>query len=428
MKARSAKNSKQTNGATFKHAVVIGGSIAGLSTARVLADLFTQVTIVERDHLSATPEYRPGVPQAHHAHLLLPVGQALLEQQFPGLIAELIAAGATSIDKDQEEVETPDGAFYNDMTSLSCSRPLMEAAIYRRLIELPNVRMLHRHDSVRLSVDASGRRVTGVRVRNRQGPVPYETHLAADLVVDTSGRSSKAPQWLADLGYIPPRETTLDTFSGYASRIYRVPESFDGRWKMLRVKRIPPGQTRGGNIIPLEEGTWLVTIIGMNGDYPPHDEAGFLNFARSMVSPQFYEAIKDAEPLTKISGFRNTQDRLRHYDKLPRYLEGFVVSGDAACALSPVHAQGMTSAATGAQTLGRCLIEQRSRGSLTGLARTFQQQLRRDIDGIWRLVTDNDRLWPAAEVVEEAMPFKLRTTQPRLKSRRTTSSYGLTFA
>ena len=75
------------NQATFGHAIVIGSSIAGLAAARVLSDHFAHVTIIERDRLPATPDFRRGAPQGRHAHLLLPPGQAILEQLFPELNA-----------------------------------------------------------------------------------------------------------------------------------------------------------------------------------------------------------------------------------------------------------------------------------------------------------------------------------------------------
>ena len=52
--------SKQPAQGTFdrRHAVVIGGSMAGLLAARVLSDHFAQVTIIERDNLTGEAEAR----------------------------------------------------------------------------------------------------------------------------------------------------------------------------------------------------------------------------------------------------------------------------------------------------------------------------------------------------------------------------------
>ncbi len=381
--------------ARFGHAVVIGSSVAGLTAARILADHFDRVTVVERDVWPAAPDFRPGVPQARHAHLLLKRGQLILEKQFPGLIEDLTARGASLIDA-KSTAYSADGVQYDFVDSLACSRPLLESVIFERLSRQPNVRFIQNHDVLGLEVSPHGRQVTGVRLRRRSDWSRFESRLAAELVVDASGRGSKAPQWLAELGYIPPRETTVSAFSGYTSRIYQRPAGMKAGWTMMRIDRTPPDQTRGGMILPLEGNRWHVTVVGMGRDYPPADEAGFLAFARSLPNPSLVEAIQAAEPLTELYSFRGTQNRLRHYEKLPRYLEGLLVCGDAACSLSPVYAMGMTAAAIGSRSLATCLAEQPV-GSVTGLARRFQQQLHRDIAPVWRAVTGSDQLWPATE-------------------------------
>ncbi|GAB4448628.1 MAG: hypothetical protein Fur0044_44310 [Anaerolineae bacterium] len=386
----------RNNPAVFDHAIVIGSSIAGLAAARVLSDHFARVTVIERDRLPVTPDFRRGAPQGRHAHLLLPPGQAILEQLFPGLNTALLAAGATFINSGPETTFFLDGAWHDDLTCLSCSRPLLEDAVYRRVTARPGVRILQGYDVLRLDVDSRRRYVTGVSLRRRGDSA--ETRLLADLVVDTSGRNSRAPQWLAELGYTPPRETLINPFTGYTTRIYRRSTNFDQNWQLLRVRRTPPDGTRGGLISPIEGNRWYVTLIGMSRDFPPTDEAGFMAFARSLPSPRMVEAMQAAEPLSGIYGFRNTENRLRHYEELPRYLEGFLVAGDAVCAVSPVHAQGMTSALLGLEGLADCLVEQRHRGNLNGLAKSFQQRLRQATDNVWQLITDDDLRWPATIV------------------------------
>ena len=74
-------------------AVVLGGSMAGLLAARVLAERFTTVVVVERDRLPDAPEPRRGVPQGKHIHGLLAGGQQAFEQLLPGLTQELEADG-----------------------------------------------------------------------------------------------------------------------------------------------------------------------------------------------------------------------------------------------------------------------------------------------------------------------------------------------
>jgi 2-polyprenyl-6-methoxyphenol hydroxylase-like FAD-dependent oxidoreductase len=420
MSTKSKNNS--SNSQTFGHAVVIGSSIAGLTAARVLVDRFDRVTIVERDHLPASPEHRRGVPQTRHAHTLPLRAQEMLEQQFPGLSKELFSNGAVAINGGSEMAFFIAGKWHEvrhqaSLISLACSRPLLDSTIYHRLRAHPRVSVIQEQEVIGLETDNRRERVTGVRLRSRQGLFRKESgFLAADLVLDASGRMSHAPDWLAGLGFSPPRQTTVNAFAGYASRIYRRPAGFDTAWKTLYIRPTPPQGSRGGLIIPIEGNRWHVTLIGMAGDYPPTGDADFLEFARSLPVPQLYEAIREAEPLSKPSGYRWTQNRVNHYDKLPRYLEGFLVAGDAAYILNPVYAQGITAALLGSQALAQTIEAQRDQDDLLGLASAFQSELRQAVASAWHLATREDRRWPATEVTKEVEPRQRRSPRLRLSS------------
>jgi 2-polyprenyl-6-methoxyphenol hydroxylase-like FAD-dependent oxidoreductase len=130
-----------------------------------------------------------------------------------------------------------------------------------------------------------------------------------------------------------------------------------------------------GILSAIEGNLWTMSLYGYNRDYPPTDEVGFLDFARSLSNPALYEAIKSAKPVSPIYSFRNTENRLRHYERL-KLPEGFVVMGDVAFAFNPLHGQGMTAAAMGALELDRCLRRQLRFGkALTGLSQHFQKRL-----------------------------------------------------
>jgi len=75
------------------HAVVLGASMGGLLAARVLADFYDRVTVVERDNLPADPVNRRGVPQGRLIHVIQSRGTQILDELFPGFLNEL-AAGA----------------------------------------------------------------------------------------------------------------------------------------------------------------------------------------------------------------------------------------------------------------------------------------------------------------------------------------------
>ncbi len=126
----------------------------------------------------------------------------------------------------------------------------------------------------------------------------------------------------------------------------------------------------------------------MAGDYPPTDEDGFWEFLRSLPSPRFYDVLKDAEPLTGPYGYRQAENRLRTYEKLPRYLEGFLATGDAVYAFNPVYGQGMTVAAMASLALDECLTAHRrhqGEQTLNGLAKQFQTKLAGVIAGPWQI-------------------------------------------
>lgn len=354
-----------------------------------------------------------GVPQARHPHLLLKGGEQVLERQFPGLRAELIERGALALNFGSDAPWYVFGerriSFESTLVNVACSRPLLETTIYRRLSANPKISFRHQTDVIGLRTDADKTRVTGVELRERTNG--QQTTLDADLVVDACGRDSAAPHWLEAVGYTAPTETVVDAKPGYATRIYEIPANTPHTWKATYVQPFAPDNTRGGIVIIMEGGRWHVTMIGMGGDYPPTTEDGFLEWARQLPSPLIYDAIKDAKPLTDVYGYRRGDNRLRHYEQLSRYLEGFLVCGDAAFAFDPVYGQGMTTAALGSQALESCLAQQRRThpdGDVSGLARRFQKQLMQVIAAPWQLATGEDLRWNVDKnLPAPALPVRL---------------------
>ena len=391
----------------WQQAVVIGGSIAGLTAARVLADFFARVTIIERDAFPQDVAFRSGAPQARHAHMLLPRGLAILEQQFPGLTGDLLDNGAVAIHPSRDvqifeemDWQRPAGAVAH--TSVASSRPLLETVVRRHLGKHPRVRIMSATEAVGLSTGAGQRHVHGVRVRAREVG-SQEEEIGASLVLDASGRASRAPQWLREMDYCPPQEWIIDAFAGYTTRLYRRPPHFAEEWKALQVRPSPPDHTRGGLIVPLEGDRWQVALVGVARDHPPTDAEGFVAFARSLPTPRLYEAIAAAEPLTSPYGYRHTANRMRRYDRMPCYLEGFLVAGDAAYMLNPIYALGMTAAVAAAPALEQALQQYVGSDSVNGLAATFQRQLSHAVAPYWRLATRNDWYWPVTEIDDNEM-------------------------
>ena len=393
-------NTRANDGrAQGRHAVVLGGSLAGLLAARVLTDHFEEVTLIERDAYPDTSEARKGIPQANHVHGLLARGREILEELFPGVQEEMIAAGAPVVDIANEIAWfTPAGwgvRFPSDIMVLSFTRPLLDLHVRRRLAEHPRVKILDNTDVLRLLPGAESNQLAGVLIcpRASENDRRVAKELRADLVVDTTGRASRAPHWLKDLGYEPPEEIVIDARLGYASRLYSIPENFDGDWQCAYVQAAPPDQKRGGILFKVEGNRWLVTLIGRAGEIPPSDEPGFLEFARSLRVSTIYDAIRSAEPITPIKTHRATQNRLRRYELAKQLPENFLLLGDSVCAFNPVYGQGMTTAALGAMTLQQCLREQ----DLSGLSRRFQKRLAKVIAAPWMLAIGEDYRYPETE-------------------------------
>ncbi|WP_422925649.1 hypothetical protein [Singulisphaera sp. PoT] len=230
--------------------------------------------------------------------------------------------------------------------------------------------------------------------------------IVADLVVVASGRHSRLPEWLTELGFAAPRETVVNSFQGYASRIYQPPKERCVGWKFLYIQQAPPDEPRGGLVSVIEDGRWLVSLIGGDGDRPPTGESGFLAFARSLRSPAIYEAIRDAEPLSPIFGHRGTENRLRHYDRLWRFPEGLVALGDATCSFNPVYGQGMTCALIGVEVLDRWLRE----GALhlnSASTSEFQRSLARATKPAWSFATGADYGFRTVEAPRQARSARL---------------------
>jgi flavin-dependent dehydrogenase len=387
-----------------RRAIVIGGSIAGLLAARVLADHFAEVLLIERDRFPGDPASRKGVPQARHLHQVLIRGKLILEQLFPGLDAELLLHGAQAADfvadtKWFNPIFGRGPCFDSELRVTTCSRDLLEWLVRRRVANYAAVTFLEAHDVVGLLASEDQARVIGVRTRARADAAVEQVQVA-DLVVDASGRDSRAPEWLNELGYPAPQETIVNSFLGYASRYYERPRDLQTDWKLLWVLNDPPATTRIGAVFPIEGARWVVTLFGAAHDYPPNDEAGFLAFARSLADPTIYQVISAATPASPIYAYRRTESCLRHYERLPTRPEGFVALGDAVCGFNPFYGQGMTTAANAALVLDRCLRRQRRRGGtvdLSGFAWRFSRRLAQANAIPWLMATSADSLYPTTE-------------------------------
>jgi 2-polyprenyl-6-methoxyphenol hydroxylase-like FAD-dependent oxidoreductase len=378
-----------------EHAVVLGASMAGLAAARVLADTYERVTVLERDALPGAAAHRKGVPQSRHAHGLLAGGRVALEELFPGLTDELVARGAVTGDLQAET------RWYNrglrlcqgpsDLRALAVSRPLLEGRVRDRVRALPNVRLVDRCDAAGLVATPDGRRVRGVRVLRRAEGRAEEV-LEADLVLDAAGRGSRSPVWLEQLGYPRPAEEELRIDVAYASRIYRRrPDHLDGDRAVVVAATLE--RPRAAAMLSMEGDRWIVTLASYRGPRPPTDPDGFLAFAAGLPAPDVFEVISDAEPLGEVLPARYPASVRRRYERLDQFPDGYLVTGDAVCGFNPVYGQGMSVAALEALALRECLRD----GPAAGLAGRFFAKVARIVDIPWGIAVTADLRFPWIE-------------------------------
>lgn len=369
-------------------AVVVGGSIGGLLAGRVLAEVCDEVVLVERGELPSTPLLRAGVPQGGHAHGLLAGGLAALEELFPGLGQELERCGCPTGDNLRDAAWVFAGRRLargeSGVRGMTMARPLLEHAIRSRVSQLPNLSLRTRTRVLGLRHDAG--RVTGLRVATATG---VEEALAADLVVDASGRHSALPEWLAALGLTAPRSEEVALETHYASRTYaRRPHHLNGEIALALVAN--PRVPRGGVAVALDEQRWLVSQYALGGAQPPRDHAGFVAFARTLSSPALAELLEDAEPLSETRTLRFPSSIRRHYGSLRDFPKGLLVFADALASFNPTFGQGITVAAKEALLL-RALCQ---RVALPELGKVFLAQAAPIIDIAWNTSVGPAFLYP----------------------------------
>jgi 2-polyprenyl-6-methoxyphenol hydroxylase-like FAD-dependent oxidoreductase len=296
---------------TGKQAVVIGAGMGGLTAAGALADRFDQVVVLERDTLPSEPTYRAGTPQARHVHALLLSGQRALSELFPGFEQDLARAGAVPLRVGLDvRMERPgyDPFPQRDLGwfSYAVSRPTIERAVRRRVESRANTTLRQSCRVQEVLASPNGEAVTGVRYENGNGA--SET-IAADLVVDASGRGALTLALLQSIGRPLPEETTIGIDLGYATCVFAIPDDASIDWKGVMTFGQAPQNSGGGLMLPLEGNRWMATIGGRHGNVPPGDAEGFLTYARALRTPTIYNAISHAKrlPRERAAPFRATR-------------------------------------------------------------------------------------------------------------------------
>ena len=287
-----------------ERAVVAGGSLAGLLSARVLCDYFDEVLVLDRDEIHDRPENRRMTPQSHHVHILLKGGEVATEALIPGFTEEMVSVGSVPMLAGRDIIQGSAFGFGQrwdgPITLHSQSRAMLEHCV-RKLVRNASDRIVLRSKStVRgLQYDADRGRITGVEAESAEGK---RERIGADLVIDATGGGAGAMRWLSALGLPIPFVEEVKVNFGYSSAIFELKDGRD--WKGALIGGPPPKISYGGLVMPIEEGCHIVSLGGRFGDFPPDDLDGFLAFAKQLPQPTIYEALEKGTPRSEVKSMR----------------------------------------------------------------------------------------------------------------------------
>lgn len=366
------------------HVVVIGGSLSGLFAAAAVSGGGREVVVVERDVFPSHAQPRSGVPQSRHTHGLLYRGLQAAEQLLPGFRDDLVAAGAVPVNGGHVLWLSALGWLprTEGFEVVSATRPLLEQVVRERTFALPGV-------SAR-----QGSRVSGLQRAGERWLVQLDNGdcLETDFVIDASGRSSRLPVWLAELGVRVPQPSRLDAQVGYATRYYRsTSPDFPGCAGI--VVAATPEAPRGALVFPAEDNHWLVTVVGFGEDRPPRDNDGFREFLRRLPDAAISDVAAGCEPVGDVSVHRQTANVRHRYEKVRAWPPGLLAVGDALCAFDPVYGQGVTVGAIQALTLRQAA----ERGLVARHSRRLQRKVAASVKLPWSIATGADTAFATSE-------------------------------
>ncbi|WP_172385571.1 NAD(P)/FAD-dependent oxidoreductase [Streptomyces sp. MNP-20] len=373
----------------MQHVVVLGGSIAGLTAARVLSQAGVRVTIVEPDSLS--DGLRTGVPQHRQLHALLDMGRTQLDRMFPHLTRDLVAEGASLGAGEEIEMYVAGARKFgvpgNELVGVT--RELLESHIRRRVSAEQYVTTVR---GKACGLDFNGPRVSGIRYWEPDSGVVRG--LQADAVVDAMGRSSRLSAWLEKHGWEAPPLERMRIDLGYATALFRRGDDLRG----LKIVHAVP-DTRAplaelgdtGALAAVENNQWMVLIAGFGDGKPTPDPDEFRERMRRIGPRPFRVIAERCDMLTDVTTYSMAHSQRRRFGKLKALPGGLFAVGDSVASYNPVYGQGMTSAVLHASCLAAHV---RRRHDLRDPAWAYFEHLAVFVDAAWDLSTLSDLALP----------------------------------
>jgi 2-polyprenyl-6-methoxyphenol hydroxylase-like FAD-dependent oxidoreductase len=380
-----------------KQAVVIGAGMAGLAAAGAVADYFEQVIVLERDRLPNQAVPRAGTPQSRHLHGLLPGGQRALTDLFPHFERDLVDAGSVPLRMLGElRVEMPGvGPFPSrdfGWFFYGASRPLIELITRRQAERLSNLTVRSECRVLEITATPDGTMVTGVRYESADG---RQEILAADLVVDASGRGAPTLALLRSSGQPVPDEIVIGVDLHYTTTTFVIPQDASTNWRGIATHPHAPERSRGGYMLPIEGDRWVLTLTGRLGERPPAEPDGFMDYAQRLETQTIYNAIKHAKRQGGFERFAYPASAWRRFDRLSSFPGGLVPIGDSICRFNPVYGQGMSVAAQEARLLNQLLKGRATKADpFAGLALAFFSESLPLVEAPWNMSAVPDLVYP----------------------------------
>jgi flavin-dependent dehydrogenase len=371
-----------------RNVVIIGASLAGLFAAAAASATGARTTIIERDVLPEVPSSRKGVPQDRLPHVLLHRGLLAAEELLPGIRQDLLNRGAVPFDTGTMAWLGEYGwlpTWIPAYETVSATRPLLEHVVRRLVADLDGVAI---HEGVR---------VTDLNRDARRWQVMCEdaTTVQADLVIDASGRGSRLPHWLAELGIPLSEPLSVDAHVGYACRMYRCVGKSPIDFAVMIAAT--PQTGRGALAIPVEDGQWLIGAVGYGDRRPGREPAEFDEFLATLADPAVWDLSKLLEPVSDIAIHRQTGNRRNRYERSRVWPAGLLAVGDAYGCFNPVYGQGITVAACQAVLIREALKHDRTPvGQGPMETRRLQRRIAAVADLPWSVATTEDLRHPSS--------------------------------
>jgi 2-polyprenyl-6-methoxyphenol hydroxylase-like FAD-dependent oxidoreductase len=380
-----------------KQAIIIGAGMAGLAAAGAVTDYFERVIVLERDRLTDQALPRSGAPQSRHLHVLLSGGRQALTDLFPHFERDLLDAGAVPLRMASDaRAEIPGLGRLPPRDFgwlLYCaSRPLIELVTRRQAEGLSNLELRAECRVLDISTTSDGAMVTGVRYESADG---RQETLAADLVIDASGRGAPTLALLRSSGQPAPDEITIGIDLHYTTTTFAIPPDAPTDWRVVATYPHAPERSRGGYMLPIEGNRWILTLSGQVGEQPPAEPDGFMEYARQLETQTIYNAIKHAERQSGFERYAYPESVWRRFDRLRAFPDRLIPIGDSICRFNPVYGQGMSVAAQEARLLKQ-LLKDRATGAdpLAGLPLVFLSESLPLVEAPWGMSATPDLVYP----------------------------------